>query len=86
MSAGIYREAIDLINASGRPVLAVDIPSGIHGTTGRVLGMAVRASTTVTFAFAKLGHVLYPGTEHTGRLVVADIGIPLELMKDDVRL
>jgi NAD(P)H-hydrate epimerase len=78
---GLYREAIEAINVSGRPVLAVDIPSGIHGTTGRVLGDAVRASITVTFAFAKLGHVLYPGAQHTGRLIVADIGIPRNLME-----
>lgn len=78
---GVYLEAIDLMNASGRPVVAVDIPSGIHGTTGRVLGEAVRAYITVTFAFAKLGHVLYPGAEHTGRLVVADVGIPASLME-----
>ncbi len=79
--SGIYLEAIDLINTSGRPVVSVDIPSGIHGTTGRILGDAVRAYITVTFAFAKLGHVLYPGAEHTGRLVVADIGIPPKLME-----
>ncbi len=79
--SGIYLEAVDLMNASWRPVVSVDIPSGIHGTTGKVLGSAVRASITVTFAFAKLGHVLYPGAEYTGRLVVADIGIPPELMK-----
>jgi NAD(P)H-hydrate epimerase len=79
--SGVYREAIELMNASGRPVVSVDIASGIHGTTGRVLGDAVRASTTVTFAFAKLGHVLYPGAEHTGRLIVADIGIPPRLME-----
>lgn len=78
---GIYKEAINLVNASGRPILAVDIPSGIHGTTGRILGDAVRAYITVTFAFAKLGHVLYPGAEHTGRLVIADIGIPQKLME-----
>ena len=79
--SGIYLEAIALMNASGRPVVSVDIPSGIHGTTGRVLGDAVRAYITVTFAFAKLGHVLYPGAEHTGRLVVADIGIPSKVME-----
>ncbi|MFH1028028.1 MAG: NAD(P)H-hydrate dehydratase [Pseudomonadota bacterium] len=79
--SGIYLEAIELINASGRPVLSVDIPSGIHGTTGRVLGAAIRAYITVTFAFAKLGHVLYPGAEHTGRLVVADIGVPQKLIE-----
>ncbi|MBL0226209.1 MAG: NAD(P)H-hydrate dehydratase [Geobacteraceae bacterium] len=79
--AGVYREAIEIVNASGRPVLAVDIPSGIHGTTGRMLGVAVRASITVTFACAKLGHVLYPGAEHTSKLIVADIGIPPHLME-----
>ena len=61
--------------------MSVDIPSGIHGTTGRVLGKAVRAYITVTFAFAKLGHVLYPGAEHTGRLAVVDVGIPQKLME-----
>jgi len=81
---GLYREAIELINASGRPIVAVDIPSGIDGTTGLVLGTAVRAHTTVTFAFAKLGHVLYPGAEYTGRLVVTDIGIPVTLMETAV--
>ncbi|MDD2732763.1 MAG: NAD(P)H-hydrate dehydratase [Desulfuromonadaceae bacterium] len=79
--SGLYREAVELINTSGRPTVAVDIPSGIHGTTGLVLGCAVRAHSTVTFAFAKLGHVLYPGVEYTGRLVVADIGIPVTLME-----
>jgi NAD(P)H-hydrate epimerase len=79
--SGIYLEAINLINSSGRPVLSVDIPSGIHGTTGMVLGKAVRAHTTVTFAFAKLGHVLFPGADYTGRLVTADIGIPTEVMQ-----
>ncbi len=79
--SGMYLEAIGLINTSGRPVLSVDIPSGIHGTTGRVMGDAVKADITVAFAFAKLGHVLYPGAEHTGRLVVADIGIPKNLME-----
>lgn len=78
--SGLYGEAIELINHSGRPVLAVDIPSGIHGTTGRVLGTAVRATLTVAFAFAKLGHVLYPGAEYSGELIVANIGIPPQLM------
>jgi hydroxyethylthiazole kinase-like uncharacterized protein yjeF len=79
--SGVYMEGVDLINTSGRPVLSVDIPSGIHGTTGQIMGKSVRASITVTFAFAKLGHILFPGAEQTGRLVIADIGIPPELMK-----
>ena len=77
---GNYLEAIDLINASGRPVIAVDIPSGVHATNGRVLGGAVRAFKTITFAAAKLGHILYPGADLTGRLVVVDIGIPAKLV------
>lgn len=79
---GIFLEAIDLVNASGRPVVSVDIPSGVHATNGRVLGDAVRAGITVTFALAKLGQVLYPGAKYTGRLVVADIGIPQKLMEE----
>jgi hydroxyethylthiazole kinase-like uncharacterized protein yjeF len=63
-------------NRAGRPVAAVDIASGIHADTGEVMGDAVRAALTVTFACPKRGHLLEPGAEHTGDLVVADIGIP----------
>ncbi|GFO65157.1 NAD(P)H-hydrate dehydratase [Geomonas paludis] len=73
---GVYAEAIDLINAAGAPVVSVDIPSGVDAATGKVLGRAVRADITVTFALAKLGNVLYPGAELCGRLVVAEIGMP----------
>jgi ADP-dependent NAD(P)H-hydrate dehydratase / NAD(P)H-hydrate epimerase len=73
---GVYREAIEMINAAGVPVVAVDIPSGIDASTGKVLGVAVRADVTVTFALAKLGNVLYPGSEHCGRLEIVDIGMP----------
>ncbi len=76
---GIYAEAIALINNSGKPVIAVDIPSGIDAATGRVLGCAVKADFTVTFALAKCGHLLYPGAEYTGRLRIVDIGIPAEI-------
>ncbi len=68
--------AVNLINTAGRPVVAVDIPSGIHGTTGKVLGTAIQAELTVTFDGAKTGHVLYPGTEYVGDLQVVEIGIP----------
>lgn len=76
---GIYAEAVEMINFSGRPVVAVDIPSGIAASTGRVLGVAVRADVTVTFAFAKLGHVVYPGRSYTGKLIPVDIGLPQEV-------
>ena len=60
-------------------VVSCDIPSGIHADTGEVLGEAVRAGVTVTFTFAKPGHYLGDGAEHTGKLRVYDIGIPDEL-------
>lgn len=80
--AGIYAEAIDIMNASGLPVLAVDIPSGVDGSTGRIMGKAVKTEITVTFAMAKLGHLVYPGAAMAGELMVTDIGIPDELTTD----
>jgi len=77
--SGVYAEAVAMINFPGRPVVAVDIPSGIDASTGRVLGVAVKADLTVTFAFAKLGHVIYPGRACTGKLVTVDIGLPEEV-------
>jgi len=73
---GAFRSAIEMINAAGLPVVAVDIPSGVDAASGRVLGTAVRADLTVSFALPKLGNVLHPGAGLCGRLVVADIGMP----------
>ena len=80
---GLPRRAIALMNElrSGRPVLAVDVPSGVDATTGAILGDAVHADLTVTFGLPKLGHVLFPGAARTGRLVVFDIGIPAEYVE-----
>lgn len=77
--SGTYRAAIEHVNRSGKSVVAVDIPSGIDGNSGMIMGAAVWADLTVTFAMAKPGHIFYPGAAHTGQLVVADIGIPEEL-------
>ncbi|MCP4867535.1 MAG: NAD(P)H-hydrate dehydratase [Proteobacteria bacterium] len=82
---GVFAEAIDAMaraRAAGVPVLAVDIPSGVSGTTGQVHATAVAADVTVTFAALKLGHVLYPGRGRCGDLVKADIGIPAERWLD----
>jgi hydroxyethylthiazole kinase-like uncharacterized protein yjeF len=73
--AGRWAEIVEAVNASGRPVVAVDIPSGIDGETGHIRGAAVKAASTVTFQFAKIGHYLYPGREYAGKLIVTDIGI-----------
>lgn len=73
---GKYQTLIDNINASGKPVIACDIASGISADTGEILGCAVKADVTVTFNLPKTGQLLPPGTEYTGRLAVHDIGIP----------
>ncbi len=75
-----YQTIIDDINRSRARVVAVDIPSGISADTGEVMGTAVRADYTVTFALPKRGLLLFPGAEHAGRVAVADIGIPEELL------
>ncbi len=73
---GLYKDVIDFINAQSCPVLAVDIPSGLNADTGSPCGVCIRAHTTVTFGCAKIGHMMFPGAEFSGRLKIVDIGIP----------
>lgn len=72
---GRYGEIIDWINKQESSVVSVDIPSGIHADTGRVMGKAVQADLTVTFAYRKPGQLLYPGAGYCKKLVCRNIGI-----------
>lgn len=74
----VEAKLIERVNAAKLPVVAIDMASGIEADTGRVLGCAIKAAMTVTFACKKPGHLLLPGRQHAGEVLVADIGITFE--------
>ncbi|MBN1473183.1 MAG: NAD(P)H-hydrate dehydratase [Syntrophaceae bacterium] len=76
---GLAADIIELINKSKKRVLSLDIPSGVNGDTGEILGVAIKADYTVTFGLPKIGNMLYPGYEMCGNLFVTHISFPLSL-------
>jgi NAD(P)H-hydrate epimerase len=77
--AGRDAEIVSVLNDAHRPVVAVDIPSGLDSDTGMPLGIATRADLTMTFIGRKLGHYVGQGPDHVGRLAFDDLGVPEEL-------
>ncbi len=77
---GLYKHVIESINKAHKPIIAVDIPSGLSADTGMVYGSCIKADVTVTFAIPKRGVILYPAADYVGALEVVDIGIPKTLL------
>jgi hydroxyethylthiazole kinase-like uncharacterized protein yjeF len=80
---GYYREVIDHLNMLQRPIVAIDIPSGLDADTGKPLGTAIRACLTVTFGLPKVGLLIPPGIDYVGDVKVVDIGIPKRLVDEE---
>jgi ADP-dependent NAD(P)H-hydrate dehydratase / NAD(P)H-hydrate epimerase len=80
--AGVEKTLIECMNDSGKPIIAVDIPSGLDGKTGAVLGCAVKAVHTYTYGYPKTGLLLHPGMSLRGALTVIDICLPLSAQMD----
>jgi len=78
--SGLYRDVIEMINSSGKTVLSLDIPSGVNGNTGQVMGIAVQADYTVAFGLPKIGNMLFPGYSLSGELFVTHISFPPAMM------
>ena len=73
-----FSSVINELNKNAKYIVAVDIPSGLNGTTGKIYGICVKAGTTVTFSFVKKGFLKADGPGYTGKVVVADIGMPVQ--------
>ena len=80
---GYYREVIDHLNTLQKPIVAIDIPSGLDADTGKPLGASIRASLTITFGLPKIGHLIPPGLDYVGEVKVIDIGIPKRLVEEE---
>jgi NAD(P)H-hydrate epimerase len=78
---GLLASAIESLNRSGRPVLSLDLPSGLDADSGVPLGLSVRATFTVTFVAPKLGFAKPGASEYTGAVEVVEIGVPRVILK-----
>jgi len=80
---GLPARIIEMMNQCHKPIVAVDLPSGLDADTGQAEGPVVKATITVTMGLPKVGLVVYPGARFAGKLVVGDIGLPGSLLTDE---
>ncbi len=80
---GIHAEVIDEINRSNKPVVSIDVPSGLNADTGEIMGKCVKADISVTFGLPKVGFFNYPGASNTGKLYVSHISFPAKLYESN---
>ncbi len=83
---GRFRDVVDRVAAAGVPVVAVDVPTGLNGSSSNVPGTAIEADLTVTFGALKLCHALPPACLHCGDVAVVDIGIPPGALEENCRV
>lgn len=79
--SGVLATIISRINETGKPVVSIDIPSGVNVDNGQISGVVVKASVTVTFGLPKPGLLIFPGAEMCGKLVIVPIGFPKQLLE-----
>ena len=79
-----FLRLIRLANAAGKKIISVDIPSGVASDTGEVTEMAMNAACTVSLGLPKPGHFICPGANYVGKLIIEDIGIPHDLLNEDI--
>jgi len=80
---GLAASVIEMINNSSKPVISVDVPSGLSADGGQISGSCIQAMATATFGLPKVGQVFYPGKSRCGRLKIVDIGIPAEAVDQE---
>ncbi|MFH1448821.1 MAG: NAD(P)H-hydrate dehydratase [bacterium] len=77
-----FVEIINCLNSLKKPIISLDIPSGINGDSGKLLGTSIKATYTFTFGLPKIGMFLSPGINYLGKLLILDLGFPKDLLKD----
>lgn len=80
---GVYSDAIEFVNQSGSPVLAIDVASGLNADTGEAEGVSVKADETATMALPKIGHYFHPGRTYSGEVTVIDIGVAQKIVDQE---